>query len=284
MSNVRAYSASDRTGIAVRGSERTRWLNGLVTSDLAKRGPHEVQYGLIVEKKGRIVADYFAVPAADESFFVLAVPKKDRDSLITMLDHFLVMEDAELSPIDLHFWHLLGKDAPMHDAPFGGRIDWLGLGGGAIVAAPDESLAAKLRASADVTILDEPAFEALRIEQGVPRFGVEVDATLYPQEAALERRAVAFDKGCYLGQEVVYMLENRGHVKRKLVPLRVEGDVPLEPGAPIANIDGAAVGDVKSSAIGPSGRPSAIAMVKWASSKPGTELRAGDRPVFVRET
>ena len=112
---------------------------------------------------------------------------------------------------------------------------------------------------------------------------MEVDATLYPQEASLEKIAVSFDKGCYLGQEVVYMLENRGHVKRKLVPLDVDGDAPLAKGDAVTTPDGAAVGDVKSSVLGPSsGKPVAIAMVKWAQSKPGTELRVGERVARVR--
>ena len=65
-------------------------------------------------------------------------------------------------------------------------------------------------------------FEALRIERFVPRLGLDFDDGFYPQEAALAGHAVSFAKGCYLGQEVVYMLENRGHVKRKLVPLDVK--------------------------------------------------------------
>ena len=72
---------------------------------------------------------------------------------------------------------------------------------------------------------DDAAWEALRIERAIPRFGVEFDATTYPQEAALEKRAVSFAKGCYLGQEVVCMLEMRGHVKRKLVPLSRVGAI-----------------------------------------------------------
>jgi len=275
-----AVAAADRTGIAVRGTDRTKWLNGLVTSDLAKRAPHGAQYGLVVEKKGRIVADYFVVPARDESSFVLAVPKRERDALLATLDHFLVMEDAELAPVDVEVWHVLGADATV-EAPFAGRLDWLGLGAGAVLAST-ETLGPALAAAA-VPVIDEATFEALRIERGVPRFGVEVDATLYPQEAALERRAVAFDKGCYLGQEVVYMLENRGHVKRKLVPLAVEGEGALAPGAAITTAEGAVVGDVKSAAVGPSGASYAIGMVKWAAAKPGTALLAEGRAVTVRD-
>src|SRR5262249_30258701 len=73
---------------------------------------------------------------------------------------------------------------------------------------------------------DESAWEALRIEQGVPRFRHDFDESTYPQEASLEKRAVSFDKGCYLGQEVVCMLELRGQVKRKLVPVTLSASIP----------------------------------------------------------
>ncbi len=60
-----AVRTTDRTGIVLRGKDRISWLNGLVTSDVAKRSASEASYGLVVEKKGRIQADFYAVPSAD---------------------------------------------------------------------------------------------------------------------------------------------------------------------------------------------------------------------------
>lgn len=289
---VLAVRAVDRTAIIVRGKDRSSWLNGLVTCDLVKLGPTDGVYGLIVEKKGRIQADFFAVPSRTNDALALAVPRELRDGLIETLDHYLVMEDAELEAAELDFWQLHGpkscEAADALGAPFSGVLDLLG-GGGAIVAVPRSEAAtfANRLASAVQTlggaVTDEAGWEAVRIERGVPRFGVEVDATLYPQEASLEKLAVSFEKGCYLGQEVVYMLEHRGHVKRKLVPLEIEGSTPPAKGDAVTTPEGAAVGDVKSSVIGPSsGKPIAIAMIKWAQTKPGTELRVGDRVARVR--
>jgi folate-binding protein YgfZ len=259
----------DRTGIVLRGKDRVTWLNGLVTCDLAKRGPSEAAYGLIVEKKGRIMADFYAIPGADA--LALLVPVERRDTLMETLDHYLIMEDVELEAVDLHLYLIEGSTSV--DADFKGALELLGKPGMAVASA----------APLSIDVLTEEQWEAKRIEHGQPRFGVEVDATLYPQEASLEKLAVSFDKGCYLGQEVVYMLENRGHVKRKLVPLDVEGAEVLEKGAAVKTPEGAEVGDVKSSVVGPSsGKPVAIAMVKWAQTKPGTELRIGDRVARVR--
>ncbi|MBX3230182.1 MAG: hypothetical protein KIT84_24885 [Labilithrix sp.] len=271
MSGVRT---TDRTGIVLRGKDRVAWLNGLVTCDLAKLAPDQAAYGLVVEKKGRIQADFYAVPGPDA--LALLVPAALRDELMTTLDHYLIMEDVELTAEELTLFLVQG--APDAAAPFAGSLEVLGQPGRALAVpfAEADALAAKL------ALDDEATWDARRIEHGLPRFGVEFDTTLYPQEASLEKLAVSFDKGCYLGQEVVYMLENRGHVKKKLVPLDIEGDLPAK-GDAVTTPEGAAVGDVKSAAIGPtSGKPVAIAMVKWSQSKPGTELRIGPHPARVR--
>jgi folate-binding protein YgfZ len=142
--------------------------------------------------------------------------------------------------------------------------------GGAIVLAPKDGEATVRARLAEVAALgDDAGWNALRVERGVPRFGVDFDATMYPQEASLEKRAVSFDKGCYLGQEVVCMLEMRGHVKRKLVPLVLEaGDVPAK-GASVTTTAGEAVGEVTSAVRSPTlGVPVALAMVKFAHAKP----------------
>ena len=202
-------------------------------------GPKDATYGLIVEKKGRIVADFYAVPGTDA--LALLVPADLRDGLIgDPLDRYLIMEDVELTAEDLTLFVAQGNAGL--DAPFTGAMDVLGQPGAAYAVPAGDSDAFASKSSSSTR---RPGRRD-GIEHGLPRFGVEVDATLYPQEASLEKIAVSFDKGCYLGQEVVYMLENRGHVKRKLVPLDVDGDAPLAKGDAVTTPDGAAVGDVKS--------------------------------------
>jgi folate-binding protein YgfZ len=304
MSNARAaresvlvVPASDRAAIVVSGKDRTSWLNGLVTQDLLKLAPGAAAYGLLVEKKGKIQADLYVVPGrgaggggsgGTSSELVLAVPSSLRDGLVATLDHYLIMEDAELTTPELSFWFLhgprAGELAAAIEAPYAGTLDLLGTGG-AVIAGPPELGARIADAAAALggALGDDATWNALRIERGIPRFGVEVDTSLYPQEASLETLGVSFQKGCYLGQEVVYMLQERGHVKKRLVSLELtDGDAPAQ-GAEVATPDGVVVGDVRSGAIGPlEGRAVAIAMVKFAESKPGTELRVGGHTAHVR--
>lgn len=283
-----------RNAIVVTGKERISWLNGLVTCDLAKLAAVEGAYGLLVEKKGRIQTDLFVVPAADASAasLALAVPSDLRDALVETFDHYLIMEDAELTAPDVVFFFAHGPRAKELAglAPFSGTLDLFGKGG-LVLGAPageasalEEKLTAKAKELGG-TMGDEATLALLSIERGLPRFREEFDTTHYPQEAGIEKVAVSFSKGCYLGQEVVYMLENRGHAKKKLVPLDLDdvGDALPENGAVVTNAAGENVGEIKSAGLGPSSqKPVAIAMVKWAHAQPDTQLKVGDRQARVR--
>jgi tRNA-modifying protein YgfZ len=287
---VLVVSAPERSAILVTGKDRTSWLEGLLTCELAKREQGQGAYGLLVEKKGRIQTDLFVIPSADDQALALAIPAALQEAVLATLDHYLIMEDAELTTPELAFFVAHGpRAAELRGlAPFAGTIDLLGHGGLVLAAPRDEAAALEARLATEVAKLggvmaDEATWDAVRIEHGLPRFGVEFDATLYPQEASLEKLAVSFNKGCYLGQEVVYMLENRGHVKRKLVPLDLDGGSPPAPGTAVTTPEGEAAGEIKSATLGPmSGKPVAIAMVKWAHSKSGTDLRVAEQTARVR--
>jgi folate-binding protein YgfZ len=113
----------------------------------------------------------------------------------------------------------------------------------------------------------------------LPRFGVDFGEKNYPQEAALEKIAVSFSKGCYLGQEVVCRLEMRGHVIKKIVPVRIAGDPPAH-GAEVRSADGKVQGTV-SSAVPKDGGAVGLAMVRIDFAEPGTKLDVGGREATV---
>lgn len=113
-----------------------------------------------------------------------------------------------------------------------------------------------------VDVWDAERFEAFRIEMGVPRMGVDLDEKTIPQEAFLDRDAVSFTKGCFLGQELVARIDSRGHVNRYLRRLRVEGSQVPPRGAAVVAGD-KEVGAVTSAAAVPNeDRAVALAMVR----------------------
>ncbi len=124
-----------------------------------------------------------------------------------------------------------------------------------------------------IAFADERATEVLRLEAGVPQWGMEMNEETIPQEANLDLLgAISFNKGCYTGQEVVARIHFRGHVNRHLRRLLAES--PIEAGAIVRDTEGKDVGDVRSSADSPSRGPIALAMVRREVAPGGDVLVA----------
>lgn len=132
-----------------------------------------------------------------------------------------------------------------------GTHRFTGLGGAALVI--PKAREAELLEAGRAELLGEQDWLRLRLERGVPELGTDFDGQDRPHEAALERRAVSWTKGCYLGQEVVCMQDMRGKVKRSVRALAVQApeDAPIGPGAVIVNASGEDVGNVTSAAYSP---------------------------------
>ena len=246
--------------LVVSGPDRKTWLNGLVTCDVVNLEPGQGAFGLALTKQGKIVSDLNVV-AAEGELYVSGAPGTP---LFHVLEAFLIMEDANLVERSNEFtWlmlhgpqaGLLGERARQRQQP-AATIDWTGLGGAAIVvrrAAVKELVRELLTATGAAVVTGSVEdFEGLRIERGLPRFGVDYDSRDNPHDASLERRAVSWSKGCYLGQEVVCMQDMRGKPKRRLLTLEVAAEKPPVSGTPVMSGD-EEVGKVTSSARSRSG-------------------------------
>jgi len=273
--------------VQIQGPDRQSWLNGLVTCNLAKLGPGDAVYGLIVAKNGKIQSELYAHLGAEDLLFGVQASKAEE--LVTTLDRYLVMEDAELamSPADEEWLLLLGPrvgDALAIAQERGARGAPLTRGtlAAAAVACPRERTgevnAAILAQCAPASLATDAGWNDVRVQYGIPEYGVDFDDSNYPQEAALERDGVSFDKGCYLGQEAVFMLEKRGHVKKRLVQLQLEA--PAAVGDAITTPDGTNVGNVTTFA-NPGGRNVALGYVKYKHAREGSELLAGSAHATV---
>jgi len=263
----------DLATLVVTGADRETWLNGLLTCDVAKAQQGAATYGLAVTQKGRVIADVLVLKGQDR--VDLVVPAGIRDELAAQLEKYLIMEDAELAKTSARVFFAHG---PRASELGGAACDRTGLGGALFLCedgAACDALATSVAAAGGL-VGDDAGWEALRLERGVPRFGIDFDDKTYPQEAALEKRAVSFDKGCYLGQEVVCMLELRGHVKRKLVSFVTESSDAIQAGTPVTDEDGTDIGKVSSAAASPTlGHTIGLAMLKLAHTAPNTRLRIG---------
>jgi folate-binding protein YgfZ len=136
---------------------------------------------------------------------------------------------------------------------------------------------------AGAAAMSEDAAEALRIEAGIPRFGVDMDADTIPLEAGIEGRAISFTKGCYPGQEVIIRVVHRGggRVAKRLVGLALAGEGVPAAGTPLRAGE-KEVGKIRSAAWSPAlSRPLALAYVHRDFTEPGTELAAAGTTAVV---
>lgn len=244
----------------MRGKDRVGWLNGLLTCDVSKLLPGEARHGLIVARKGKILSDVLlAAPRGTESL-LLDLDAAAASAVHEHLEHHLIMEDVEMT--------LRDHGPCVQVGPGAGAVARLAVRG--LVEAQEEAgLTFETAAAGDADV-----YEDLRFSAGWPAFRDDYDDAFYPQEAGLETFAVAFDKGCYLGQEVVFMLQVRGKVKRRLALLDLGAAGVPAVGTPVTSADGKDVGETRTARALPGGTR-AFALLRENAWKAGTELVVG---------
>jgi len=240
--------------IWVDGPDAASFLQGLLTNDVATLDPGGSCPALILDNKGHIRGAMRVARTGAEAFTLVTGPG-DGETLTALLHEYHFSEDVDvigperfaavtlLGPVPAS---IAGADLVVAgDVP--GTMDAIGVDAGAIVA--------ELGATAE----SPDHLEVLRIEAGVPRFGIDFTAANLVQEAGLETTAVSFDKGCYLGQETVARIAYRGRVNRRLRGLVLPG--PAAPGSAVRH-GGREVGVVTSTAVSRRVGPIAMAMIR----------------------
>jgi len=239
----------------VTGTERRSWLEGLVTCQVGQLEPGQGTWGLVLNRQGKIQSVLWVVAAADALWLALAPGTMDQ--IEPELGRMLIMEDAELArPENAQRWFALhGPQAAERAralaerfAGHAGALDWTGLGGAALLVAAER--AAEVSEACRDQLLTDDDWLSLRLERGLPEFGPDFDGRDRPHEAALDRRAVSWTKGCYLGQEVVCMQDMRGKVKKsqRLFAIAAPAEAQLPVGAALVGSAGQPIGSLTSCA------------------------------------
>jgi folate-binding protein YgfZ len=268
---------SDRAKFRVTGKDRSRFLNGQLTNDILGLHPGSAIYACALTAKGKLSADLF-VAATDENHY-LDTESVLRESLAARLEKYLVADDVTLEDVTDQFGllHLIDSKGPGSfeslevfqnlSTRFGqqGFDLWFPVGHAAAVL---ERL--------HEHPVDPEALDTLRIEQGIARWGAELSENVLPNEADLDKRAISYTKGCYLGQEVISRIKSLGHVNRHLRGLLPAGDILVQVGDKLvdATETGKEVGFITS--VGQSrslGRPIALGYVRRGFDAPGSTLQ-----------
>ena len=253
--------------VAVRGEDRFRWLSGMVTNTVSDIASGFGAWSMVLNAQGRIQGDLTVWRDGDDVTLEIAADQYDR--LLAHFDKFIIMDDVELVPHDSTGETAVGLTGPqasevlkrmglptLPEAMTSLRLEWNGLdlqilrGYGTVAEhyelwTPIAGLTRVWRtlSTAGASAAGSAALEAFRIAEGIPAYGSDIVERDLPQETS-QTRGLNFNKGCYLGQEIVERIRSRGNVHRHLRQLEVDGPLP-EPGAELL-LNGNASGQVRS--------------------------------------
>jgi tRNA-modifying protein YgfZ len=248
---MKAAFLPDRGVIKVGGEDARNFLNGLVTSDVTLVRPGLGRFGALLTPQGKIITDFLITeaPAGHGGGFLIDAPRALAPSLATKLGFYklrakVTVEDLTDSLGVMAVWD--GEPSTKPDLTFADPRDEA-LGWRILVP---EELAQKVADLIGAKLVDSTAYDAHRIATGVPRGGLDfMYGDAFPHETNMDRlHGVDFDKGCYVGQEVVSRMQHRGTARTRTVRIVLDG-APPEAGSPVLAGD-KPVGTMGSSADG----------------------------------
>ncbi len=195
------FLISGKALIRLTGVDRVRYLNGQITVDVTRLQKNVAKHALLLTVKGKICAPLFLW--RQEDALTIEVEESLLEETLGRLEKYIISDDVELSviPAGVPRYHVFGSE-PSEEFL---KINRLGTVGFDTGEQPDGLLMAG------------PAeIEFLRVERALPLWGRELDSNTLPQEARLESSSVDFDKGCYVGQEIISRLKSVGRANRRL--------------------------------------------------------------------
>ncbi|MEO8689592.1 MAG: folate-binding protein [Solirubrobacteraceae bacterium] len=283
---------SERGKLALTGAEAREFLHGQVSNDIEALEPGQGCYAAFLTPKGKMLGDLRVLNLGGELF--LDTERISLQALFNMIRSYKLGRDVELHKrtVERGLLSLVGPGAraaagadaerlgPAEHDNAAGEIGGVPVRLVATAAGVDLICDAErtddLKAAlAGVPEVSEAAAEVMRVESGRPRYGLDLDESVIPQEAALNERAVSFTKGCYVGQETVARLYYRGKPNRHLRGLRLSA--PAVTGDAL-RLGERAVGRLGSSVVSPAHGPIGLAIVRREAA-PGDTVAVGDSGV-----
>jgi folate-binding protein YgfZ len=303
------FDLTPRGRIEVRGAEAVQFLNGLVTNDVQTLATGAWMHAALPNAQGRLLALARVLrPTAEEVFLFdteAATRERVRETLarFTLAGDFRVRdltdETAQVSVQGAKAAELIAQTVGdevaqlerMHTSAVAWRAHTLtvaratdtGEDGFELIGSHEASTelrAALVETGAQSCSAD--TLEVLRIEAGVPRYGVDMSETNVVPES-VPGEAISYTKGCYVGQEIIARIHWRGHVAKKLTGLLLADEDAPAHGALVATTDGREIGRITSSVFSPRlQRAVALAYVKYDYLAPDTDVRVGDAGTAAR--
>jgi folate-binding protein YgfZ len=305
LSRCGVYDLGFRARISITGNDRVRWLNGMVSNNIRDLAVGHGVYAFLLNPQGRILGDMHAFNTGDS--LIVETDRIQVEKLMATFDHYIIMDDVELADIS-EKQIALGLTGPESRAVL--RATGIGIPEmqplqmvapqcscdcGCVdcnVVRAEDGLAESYEIwlkpedahktwrallGAGAIAVGSEALERLRIATGIPLHGVDIRERDLPQETE-QMRALNFNKGCYVGQEIVERIRSRGNVHRKFAGFLAEAGTGIAAGAKIL-ADGKEVGEITSAAVlatAAGGRAVGLGYIRREIGVPGREVMIGD--------
>jgi tRNA-modifying protein YgfZ len=267
------FDLSGRTKLRVTGADRVRFMNGQTTNDVRKSTESATQESCVLNARGHLEAHLFLFSTAEAIW--IDADKELRESLPARLERYVIADDVVIEDVtdEFAFFHVVSERPPqIPEVKFYVRSRRLLEEGWDVWGERSASEKIKKAISNQNEFISPNAFEILRIENGIPRWGRELTTEIIPPEAQLEKRAIDYEKGCYIGQEVISRMKMGGQTRQRLCG--VVGAEELAAGVELRAKEKSA-GKITSAVYSPRIRAHiALAMIKRGLTEAGTELNA----------
>jgi len=266
------FDLSSRARIALSGSDRVRWLNGMVTNNIRDLQVGHGVYAFLLNPQGHILGDLYAYNRGES--LLVDTDHSQLQRILATFDHYIIMDDVEVAnlsgeitgigitgPTAGAILRASGFDVSDLQAPQFADLAWKNIGITVVrshnqsvesyelwVAPANLDLLREALVRAGARPVGAAALELFRVACGIPRYGQDIRERDLPQETG-QQRALHFSKGCYIGQEIVERIRSRGSVHRKFTGFAVQGPAPVA-GAKL-QADGRDVGEITSLASFP---------------------------------
>ena len=232
---MKAALLPDRGVIKVGGNDARDFFNGLVTTDITALQPGMARFGALLTPQGKITTDFLITeaPAGHGGGFLIDCPRVLAQGLADKLGFYRLRAKVTVENLSDSFGVLAVWDGDLTLKPDLAYVDPRNAALGWRILVPQD-LAQKAADLIGAEMVDSAAYDAHRIASGVPRGGLDfMYGDAFPHETNMDRlHGVDFDKGCYVGQEVVSRMQHRGTARTRTVRIILDGSAP-EPGAAI---------------------------------------------------
>ncbi len=292
---------SSRGRLLVNGAEAVMFLNGLITNDMKTLGVNSWMPAVFPNVQGRLLAAVRIIHREDG--FLIDTEGPTLETVAKLLERFTLAGDFRVTDLSSETAMIsvqgqkaadvvraaVGDDATPVERETISNVKLASGAEGTVIRAThtaEDGFDLFVDASEAQVLLESltesggqsvgpDVLETLRIEGGIPRYGVDMDETNVVTETNLDE-AVSFSKGCYIGQEIIARIKYRGHVAKKLTGLTFESEVAVENAAKILSSDDKEIGRVTSITFSPRlDRTIALGYVKYDYLSPGTSVKVG---------